>query len=347
MVILVIFTEQILSVGKKLPVENRIIMKAVVLYKSCYPHELKISEVPVPEVIPGWVLIKVKAFGLNRSELFLRASEADEPYIKLPLIPGIECAGEIADPSDSNFEVGQIVVALMGGMGRSFDGSYAEYTLVPSKNVFKVDMAHGWEELAAIPETFFTAYGSLFDCLQLKSEDILLIRGGTSALGLSAIQLAKSVGVTVITSSRNENKRDLLMRHGADNVFIDDGTLPEQLFSQYPKGVDKALELIGPATLLESARLVRHHGIICSTGALGKKGLLNNFDPIKDILSGVYMTGFFSNYPTQTKINDIFDHIKKHKLHPLISKVFSLHEIGQAHTLMENNTANGKVIIKI
>lgn len=322
-------------------------MKAIVLYQSCPPEELKISEVPVPEVKPGWVLIKVKSFGLNRSELMMRAYESDAPYIKLPLIPGIECAGEIADPSDSNFIMGQRVIALMGGMGRSFDGSYAEYTLVPFKNVFKVETTFRWEELAAIPETYYTAYGSLFDSIQLKSEDTLLIRGGTSALGLSAIQLAKSVGATVLASTRNENKRDLLMRQGADNVLIDNGTIREQLLSLYPKGVNKVLELVGPSTVLESARLVRHHGIICSTGVLGEKGMLNNFDPIKDLPSGIYLTGFFSNYPTQAIINDIFEHLNKHKLRPFISKVFSLYEIGQAHALMENNTANGKVVVSI
>ena len=322
-------------------------MKAVVLYKTCSPEELKISEVPVPAVKPGWVLIRVKAFGLNRSELIMRAYEADAPYIKLPRIPGIECAGEIDDPSDSNFIKGQRVVALMGGMGRSFDGSYAEYTLVPSKNVFKVDTILGWEELAAIPETYYTAYGSLFESLQLKPEDTLLIRGGTSALGLSAIQLAKSVGATVLASTRNENKGDLLKRQGADNVIIDDGTIREQLFSLYPDGVKKVLELIGPATLLESAGLLSHRGIICSTGVLGEKGVLNNFDPIKDLPSGVYLTGFFSNYPAQILINNIFEHLNKFKLHPVISKVFSLNEIGLAHALMENNTANGKVVVSL
>jgi len=322
-------------------------MKAVVLYKTCSPEELKISEVPVPAVKPGWVLIRVKAFGLNRSELIMRAYEADAPYIKLPRIPGIECAGEIDDPSNSNFIKGQRVVALMGGMGRSFDGSYAEYTLVPSKNVFKVDTILGWEELAAIPETYYTAYGSLFESLQLKPEDTLLIRGGTSALGLSAIQLAKSVGATVLASTRNENKGDLLKRQGADNVLIDDGTIREQLFSLYPDGVKKVLELIGPATLLESAGLLSHRGIICSTGVLGEKGVLNNFDPIKDLPSGVYLTGFFSNYPAQILINNIFEHLNKFKLHPVISKVFSLNEIGLAHALMENNTANGKVVVSL
>lgn len=327
--------------------EYKIAMKAIVLYKSCSPEELKISKVPVPEVKPGWVLIKVRAFGLNRSELIMRSYEANSPYIKLPRIPGIECAGEIEDPCDSNFTKGQRVIALMGGMGRSYDGSYAEYALVPSKNVFKVDTTLGWEELAAIPETYYTAYGSLFDSLQFKPKDILLIRGGTSALGLSAIQLVKSVGGTVLASTRNENKRDLLLRQGTDNVLIDNGTITEQLFNLHPKGVNKVLDLIGPSSLLESARLVRHHGIICSTGVLGEKGMLNNFDPIKDLPSGVYLTGFFSNYPTQEIINDIFEHLKKHKIRPIISKVFSFDEIGQAHTLMENNTANGKVIVKI
>jgi NADPH2:quinone reductase len=335
----------VLETNSKL--KNEYVMKAVVLYKTCLPEELKISEVPVPEVRPGWVLIKVKSFGLNRSELMMRSYEADAPYIRLPLIPGIECAGEIVDPSDSNFIKGQRVIALMGGMGRSFNGSYAEYILVPSRNVFKVETTLGWEKLAAIPETYYTAYVSLFESLQLTPEDTLLIRGGTSALGLSAIQLAKSVGATVVASTRKEKKSELLTKQGADNVLIDNGTIREQLFSLYPRGMNKVLELIGPATLLESARLISHRGIICSTGVLGGKGSINNFDPIKDLPSCVYLTSFFSNFPTQAIINDIFYHIHKHKLHPVISKVFSLDEIGQAHTLMENNTANGKVIVRI
>lgn len=176
-------------------------MKAVVLYKTCSPEELTISEIPVPEVKPGWLLIKVKAFGLNRSELMMREYEGNAQYIQLPRVLGIECVGEIADPSDSIFSKGQRVVALMGGMGRSFDGSYAEYTLVPAKNVFTVDSDLDWTELAAIPETYFTAYGSLFNCLQLSPEDVLIVRGGTSAAGLAAIQLAKSIGSTVLAST--------------------------------------------------------------------------------------------------------------------------------------------------
>jgi len=322
-------------------------MKAVVLYKTCSPEELTISEIPIPEVKPDWVLIQVKAFGLNRSELMMREYEGNAPYIQLPRVLGIECVGEIADGSDSTFRKGQRVVALMGGMGRSFDGSYAEYTLVPTKNVFSVETDLDWTELAAIPETYFTAFGSLFNCLQLAPEDILLVRGGTSAAGLAAIQLAKSVGVTVLASTRKENKGDLLISQGADHVLIDDGTLKNQLLSLYPQGINKILELIGPATLLESASLLRHHGIVCVTGILGKKGTIDYFYPIKDIPTGVYLTGFSSNYPTQKIMDDIFNRIKTHNLHPTIAKVFSLAEIGQAHQLMENNEANGKVVIRI
>jgi len=322
-------------------------MKAVVLYKTCTPQEIRVNEVPIPEVKPGWVLIKVKAFGLNRSELMMREYEGNAPYIKLPRVLGIECVGELADGSDSAFNKGQKVVALMGGMGRSFDGSYAEYTLVPSKNVFSVDTDLDWIEMAAIPETYFTAYGSLFNCLQLAPEDVLLVRGGTSAAGLAAIQLAKSIGATVLASTRNENKRDLLISQGADHVLIDDGTLKDQLLSLYPNGVNKVLELIGPATLLESASLLRHHGIVCVTGILGKKGTIDYFYPIKDIPTGVYLTGFSSNYPTQKIMDDIFYRIKTHNLKPTIAKVFTLPEIGQAHQLMENDEANGKVVIKI
>jgi NADPH:quinone reductase-like Zn-dependent oxidoreductase len=322
-------------------------MKAVVLYKTCRPEELTISKVPIPEIKPGWVLIKVKAFGLNRSELMMREYEGNASYISLPRILGIECVGEIADGSDSRFRKGQRVVALMGGMGRSFDGSYAEFTLVPSKNVFSVRADYDWEELAAIPETYFTAWGSVMDCLQLSPQDTLLVRGGTSAAGLAAIQLAKSCGATVLASTRNGNKREILLRQGADHVVIDDGTLKSQVLRIFSTGVTKILELIGAATLFESASMLKHHGIVCVTGILGKKGTLDNFYPIKDLPSGVYLTGFSSNSPSQTVIDAIFEHMHKYNLHPVISKMFSLDEIGKAHTLMENNTANGKVIVRI
>lgn len=322
-------------------------MKAVVLYKTCSPLELTVSEIPAPEVRPGWVLIRVKAFGLNRSELMMREYEGNAPYIQLPRVLGIECAGEIENPSDSAFRKGQRVVALMGGMGRSFDGSYAEYTLVPAKNVFAVDTDLDWEELAAVPETYFTAWGSVMDCLQLEAEDKLLVRGGTSSTGLAAIQLAKSIGATILATTRKEYKRELLHKQGADYVLMENGSVKEQLIKLFPEGVTRVLELIGPDTLFDSMAILNHHGIVCVTGILGKKSTLENFYPIKDIPSGVYLTGFSSNYPSQRIMDDIFQHIKNNNLHPCVSQIFLLEEIGRAHELMEKNEANGKVVVRL
>ena len=321
-------------------------MKAVVLEKTCKAEEMIIKDMPIPEVKPGWVLVKVKAFGINRSEVILRSYEADAPYIKLPRVPGIECVGEIVDPFDSNFKTGERVVALMGGMGRSFDGSYAEYALLPVSHVFSANTELDWTEMAAIPETFFTAYGSLYDCLQIQSADIVLIHAATSALGFAGIQLAKSIGCTVIGTTRKEERLEFLKEIGADFAMLDDGTLSKQVMKAFPSGITKILELVGEASIEETSKLLKKHGIICSTGQLGGSSM-QGFDVIKSIPNGVYLSSFYSNYPTQEIIDEIFNHIKQYNLKPHISKVFTLDEIAKAHILMEENKANGKIVILV
>ena len=186
-------------------------MKAVVLTKPTAAEDVELTEIDVPKVQSGWVLVRVKAFGLNHSEQILRLHEIEADYIRKPIMPGIECVGEIANPSDTNFKVGQRVVALMGGMGRSFNGGYAEYALLPAHHVFAVESNLPWKEIAAIPETYFTAWGSLFECLDLKSEDTLLVRGATCALGYAAIQIAKAIGCKVIATTHREEKLSLLL----------------------------------------------------------------------------------------------------------------------------------------
>ncbi|MBP2638573.1 MAG: hypothetical protein H6Q72_4480, partial [Firmicutes bacterium] len=158
-------------------------MRAVLLTEPTEAKDIVLTEYAIPKVKSGWVLVRVKAFGLNHSEQILRKSEISANYIQKPIIPGIECVGEIVDASDSHFSVGEKVAALMGGMGRSFHGSYAEYALLPSHHVFSIASNLSWEHLAAVPETYFTAWGSLFECLHLKPDDTLLIRGATCALG--------------------------------------------------------------------------------------------------------------------------------------------------------------------
>jgi len=319
-------------------------MKAIIIEKCCEAEDLHVSELPKPTAKPGWVVVKVHAAGLNHSEALLRMFEADNDYINTPIVPGIECVGEIADASDSQFQKGDKVIALMGGMGRSFNGSYAEYALLPESHVFKVDTNLDWISLAAVPETYFTAYGSLFECLYLTAEDTLLVRGATSTVGQAAIQLAKAVGAKVIAACRKEESFEKLKGIGADYCIIDYGQLSQQSLPYKP---NKILELIGPKTLRDSLFTVTHPGYVCSTGVLGNVYSVAQFDPIKYIPNGVFLTGFYSNFPSYQSINGLFDLINKAQLKPLYAKVFTLEQIAEAHTLLEKGGAGGKIILKI
>ncbi len=322
-------------------------MKAVVLTEPCKAEEMRITDIPVPEVRPGWVLIKVKAFGINHSEVLLRQFEVAQSYIKKPIVPGIECVGEVVDPSDSGLSVGQRVIALMGGMGRSFNGSYAEYALLPTSHVFAVSSSLDWKELAAIPETFFTAYGSLIISLQLTEKDTLLIRGGSSTVGIAAIQLAKAIGARVVATTRSERKGAILLEYGADEVILEGDEFRRRFLEKYPEGATKVLELIGASTLRESLRLTAYHGIVCHTGLLGGVYGLKNFDPIKELPTGVYLTGFYSNNPTKWHIDGMMTLIEKGKIRPVIAECFPFDKISEAHLLAEQCGQIGKIVVTL
>ena len=317
-------------------------MRAIVINGCCEAKDLHVSEIPIPEVRSGWVLVRVRAAGLNHSEVLLRTIEADHDYIHTPIVPGIECVGEVADASDSPFRKGDKVIAMMGGMGRSFNGSYAEYALLPQQNVFRVDTDWDWTTLAALPETYYTAYGSLTEGLLLTADDTLLIRGATSSVGLAAVQLAKAIGATVIATTRHASSFERLYAIGADHCYIDDGNLSRQSFRVRP---NKLLELIGPKTLHDSLLTVRRTGYVCQTGLLGDVYTIQHFDPIKQIPNGVFLTGFFSNYPSQQAVDSLLDLMRRANLRPLYSQAFTLDDIAQAHALLEAGTTGGKIIL--
>ncbi|MBP1532821.1 MAG: zinc-binding dehydrogenase [Ruminococcus sp.] len=314
-------------------------MKAVCIDKVTPAENVCLSEIPVPEVKSGWVLVKVRAFGMNHSEQILRLSEIKADYIVKPIVPGIECVGEIVDASDTHFTVGQKVIALMGGMGRSFNGSYAEYALLPAHHVFAIESDLTWERLAAVPETYFTAWGSLFECLQLKKEDTLLIRGATCALGYAAIQIAKAPGCKVIATTHRESKLPLIA--DADETMLDDGQLSGKIKAT------KALELVGAKSIRDTLRCMVKGGIVCHTGLLGGVYTLDGFDPIKEIPNGVYLTGFFSNYPTQQTVDEIFAFLNEHKLEPCFGKCFDFEHIKDACITLDFGKVNGKIVVKM
>ena len=318
-------------------------MKAIQINRRCTAEEMRVSEIPVPQVQPGWVLVKIHAAGLSHSEVLLRMFEIEHDYIQKPILPGIECVGEIADPSDSHFSKGDKVIALMGGMGRSFNGSYSEYALLPETNVFKVETDLDWVSLAAIPETYYTAYGSLTECLLLTEGDTLMVRGATSTVGQAAIQLGKALGAKVIAACRKEKDFDRLKIIGVDYCCIDDGHLAESLPSNMRP--NKVLELVGPATLQDSLRCVIKPGYVCNTGILGNVFTVEHFDPIKYIPNGVFLSGFFSNFPKQETIDSLFRLINEQHIKPLYAKAFRMDEIVEAHNLLEKGGAGGKMVL--
>lgn len=313
-------------------------MRAVRISGITPGRNVGITDAPTPVARPGWVLVRVKAFGLNHSEQVLRLAEIENGYIARPVIPGIECAGIVEDPSDSGLVRGQTVVALMGGMGRSFDGSYAEFALLPIRNVFPVETNLSWTELGAVPETYYTAWGSLFQGLGLRKGETLLVRGATCALGYAAVQIASAYGCRVVATTHRESKLHLLA--DADEAVLDGGTCEGMIAD-----ADKALECIGPRTIPDTLRCVRRGGIVCSTGILGDQFVLNNFDPIRDIPNGVYLTGFFSNYPEQKDISDVFSFLDEHSLVPRIGRVFRFKDVSKACTMQDEGGADGKIVV--
>jgi NADPH2:quinone reductase len=322
-------------------------MKAAVTVKAGEPNVIEIQDKPIPTLKPGWVLIKIKAFGLNRSELFTR--QGHSPNVQFPRIQGIECVGEIADDPSGTYKNGQKVAAIMGGLGRDFDGGYAEYTAVPLEIVFPFESDLPWATLGAIPEMFQTVSGSLNEALEIKAGETLLIRGGTSSIGMLACQLAKTMGLTVISTTRNADKEKHLKENGADYVLLDDGEISQKLKSIFPQGVDKVLELIGISTLKDSLQCIRPKGVVCMTGILGGAWTMNEFTPMGDIPSLGRLTVYMGDAANLHKdhLQEFINAVAEGKINLNIDKTFKLDEVAEAHAYMESNQSKGKIVVEV
>lgn len=320
-------------------------MRAVVLTAPGPAEALEIRELPVPRPKPGWVLIRVKAFGLNRSELHTRLGLADG--VTFPRVPGIEATGVVAECPGGEFEAGQQVVAMMGGMGRTFDGGYAEYTCVPASQVIAFESDLDWGVLGALPEMLQTAYGSLTAGLDARPGQSILIRGGTSSVGMAAAILAAQREMTVFATTRNAGKTEALTEIGVDHVLIDDGEVAPQVRAILPDGVDTALELVGTPTLPDTLRATKVHGVVCFTGMLSNEWIVKDFYPIDYLPRGVRLTAYggdADDLPADV-LQRFIDAVAAGTAKAPVDRVYRLDQIVEAHTAMEEGSAKGKFVV--
>jgi NADPH:quinone reductase-like Zn-dependent oxidoreductase len=289
----------------------------------------------------------VKAFGVNESEVTTRKGESS-PDVTYPRVPGIEGVGVIdaADP-DSGLRPGQQVATMMGGMGRSYDGTYAQYVTVPAAQVIPFQTSLPWDVVGALPEMFQTAYGSLVTRLGLRPGQTLLIRGGTSTVGLSAATIAKDLGATVLSTTRSPERAQELRTAGVDHPLLDNGTIADQVRELVPAGVDAALELVGCSVLPDTLRAVRRDGTVCFTGALAGQWTIPDFSPFM-IPNGVRLTSYGGEATDLPA--DVFAHqlqaIAEGRLTVPVAKVYQgLEQVRDAHADVESGTTPGKHVV--
>ena len=314
-------------------------MKAIVIHEPGGPDKLIYQDVPTPQVKEGWSLVKVKGFSINHSEIFTR--EGKSPSVQFPRILGIECVGEVAESSTPALQAGQKVASIMGEMGRALDGSYAEYVLLPNAQIYPIDSDRDWATLAAIPETYYTAFGSLQQ-LRIAPDDRVLVRAAASGVGVAFALLLKArlPHITLHGTCRKLEKAERLRAVGFDAVIADsNGVLKTD------ERYDKILELVCPATLRDSLAHINEGGIVCQTGQLGNQWYLNDFDPIVELKHNSYLTTFHSALVSGERMAALFRDIDAYNVPVPIERRYTLEQVPDAHRFLQSAGSFGKVVV--
>jgi NADPH2:quinone reductase len=318
-------------------------MEAIVISKFGGPEVLQRQTVSKPTPVPSEVLIQVKAFGLNHAEMSMRKGEWDawNP------ITGLECVGIVEACPNNEVPVGSKVVGVMGGMGRSRPGGYGEFVNVPATNVVQVDTTLPWEDLAALPEVYSTAYSCVFTVLDVQPGESLLIRGATSTIGQAAVNLAVNAGAKVTATSRRKDRFEQLKTMGAVDVKV------EQEGLEFDTKFDKVLNLIGNRVLVESISLARTGGRMLQAGWLGGLAPVVDFNPMVEMEPGVHFSLFHSkvlgtpDFPMSAiPFQDIVTKIEKGAWDAKPAYVFEYKDIQKGHEMLDSHNAGGKIVVK-
>ncbi|KAF4444302.1 Quinone oxidoreductase PIG3 [Fusarium acutatum] len=341
-------------------------MRAILISEFGPVENLVIKDVPRPSAtLPSTALIRIKAFGINHAEMHMRRGEWAE---SVP-ISGIECVGIIEECPGGEFPPGTPVAALMGGLGRTIPGSYAEYTVANTNNIVALGetgerLPLSWADVATLPESYATAWTCLFRNLDLQRGQRILIRGATSSFGRAAINLAVDAGAIVTATTRSEAKFATLREIGVAETVVETPDLGKHLLAsdEFNK-FDSVLDLVGNSTIVDSLHLVHRDGRVCLAGWLGGldpiKGPLGpdesrGFNPLLQMASGVHLS-FFGSFVFGTEefpvsdvpLRSIMLKVAEGKIDAKPWKVFGFEEIHTAHRAMENGEANGKMVVTV
>jgi NADPH:quinone reductase-like Zn-dependent oxidoreductase len=325
-------------------------MRAAVAERPEGPDGLVVREVPRPEPRPGWALVRVEAFGLNRSE-YMTLRGWSGAAVTFPRILGIECVGVVAAVAEgSAVEPGTTVAAVMGGMGRSFDGGYAEYALLPERQLMTLNSSLPWEVLGALPETFITAAGSV-ETLGLAAGQTVLVRGATSSVGLACLELARAAGVRAVATTRSDAKAPRLRERGAVAVVLEGAGFSERARVALPDaGADGVVDLIGGRAVLDSLRLLGRGGTVCTSGMLGGEWVIDDFEPVGMIPSARKLSAYHSEDAADASVGRpllqaVVEQVERGDVDANIDSVYALAEIAEAHRRMAAGAATGKLVV--
>ncbi|OBH12288.1 zinc-binding dehydrogenase [Mycobacterium sp. E3247] len=321
-------------------------MRAIILKGFGGLDKLVYTDIPKPLPRDGEVVIEVKAFGVNHAEMHMRRGE----WAEAAEVSGIECVGVVDSCPGGEFPVGAKVAALMGGLGRTINGSYAQYTRVRAANVTRIESGLPWADLAALPETYAVAWTCLFRNLNLQAGQTLVLRGATSSLGQAALKLAVAAGARVLATARSQGRFSKLEELGASRVELERRDLADHL--PEAKRVDTVLDLVGNGTILDSLDMLRRGGTACLAGWLGGLEPIGDFNPLLRMASGVNWNFFGSfvfgapGFPlSDVPLQDIARQVAEGTLEAKPSRVFSFDQIREAHRVMEAGEAGGKMVV--
>jgi NADPH2:quinone reductase len=324
-------------------------MRALVITRPGGPEVLSLEERPVPQPGPGEIRVRVHASALNRADLLQRRGDYPAPPGAPADIPGLEYAGEVDGVGEGAglWALGNRVMGIVGG------GGHAEYVVVHEREAIRVPHNLGWEEAAAIPEAFLTAYDALFRQLDLTMGERLLILAVGSGVGTAALQLAGAAGATVIGTSRTPDKlkraAEMGLEVGVDTSREDLAEAVNQ--ATYGSGVHAVLDLVGGKLLEASLRVVALRGRVVVVGTTG--GAKVEVDLGLLLRRRIHLFGtVLRSRPLEEKIalarefsNSVLPLISSGRIKPIVDSVFPFDAIRTAHERMEQNASFGKIVL--